>query len=182
MKSENSGSCAADTLPASYDLWSLELPDSQIKHKFLTLPTGLRFHYISSTVEDRKLHLIVFLHGFPDSCYLWLQSLSPALSIHANVVSLDLPGFGGSDGLPNYGPDEVLSSVQMALVSLRQLYLPERHDQIRTAGECIVVGHDWGGIIGARIAARTSGLINHLVLVNSVFVRQNYILNFPPLT
>ncbi len=95
--------------------------------------------------------------------------LASPLSEHASLVSVDLPGYGGSDGLPNYGPGQMLNTMESAIKELRLQYgIDESSDNKR--GQCIVVGHDWGGIVASRVAAGTEGLIDHLVLVNSLFV------------
>ncbi|KAK5167150.1 uncharacterized protein LTR77_007880 [Saxophila tyrrhenica] len=153
---------------AQDDLWSLDVREGDIVHKLLTLPDGLQLHYISPAKAEQRRDLIIFLHGFPDSCFVWSRMLRSSLSEHATLVALDLPGYGGSDGLPNYGPDCMLSAIEVAIKELKQQYgvngAPKSNES-----RCIVVGHDWGGAIASRVAAETEGLIDHLVLINSVF-------------
>jgi pimeloyl-ACP methyl ester carboxylesterase len=96
--------------------------------------------------------------------------LRSSLANDAYLVSLDLPGFGGSDGLPSYGPDQVLTTIYLAIQALRHRHGLEKTSSDTSTGQCIVVGHDWGGVIASRIAAQTEGLIDHLVMVNSTFV------------
>lgn len=149
---------------ATHDLWSLDTPaENSLKHNFLLLPNGLQLHYLSrqkDTRDHKAQVLIIFLHGFPDSSYLWSNLLSSdLLSPNAALISLDLPGFGGSDSLPSYAPNDILPTVAIAIAELRKKH----------AGRCIVVAHDWGGAIASRVAARTHGLVDHLVLVNSLF-------------
>lgn len=131
----------------------------------MTVEEGLQLHYISSpAVQTKRANLIVFLHGFPDSCHVFAHYLSSPLAEHANVVSLDLPSFGGSDGLPNYGPAEVLNAIVSAVIILKGRYLGL--ESAVGARRCILVGHDWGGAISSRLAMETTGLIDRVVIIN----------------
>ena len=137
----------------------------------MTTCTGLQLHYLTPAQESSRPNLIVFLHGFPDSCHLWTNLFRSSLTRYAHMVSLDLPGFGGSDSLLQYCPDNVLSPVHEAIMTLKRTYgVGATNASNQQVGQCIVVGHDWGGVIAARIAAGTEGLIDHVVLVNSLFV------------
>lgn len=83
----------------------------------------------------------------------------------AQLISLDLPGCGGSDSLPVYSADAVLNAVVEALVILRKHYLTA------PGAKCVLVGHDWGAVIGYRIAADTRDLFDIMITMNSVHVR-----------
>lgn len=82
----------------------------------------------------------------------------------ALVVALDLPGYGGSDSLSQYGPDEVLNAIVEAIVLLKKQTFPN------SAGGCILIGHDWGGAITARLAAETEGLFDRAIYLNAPYV------------
>jgi len=131
------------------------------------LPSGIQLHYLTPKVfPSGQDTLVVFLHGFPDSCHLFVRQLRSPLARKAQLVALDLPGCGGSDSLPSYGPDQVLNAVAEAVVQLKNRYLnPSSSKQT-----CILVGHDWGAVIGFRIVAETRGLIDRLVTLNSLWV------------
>lgn len=159
---------------AQHALWSLSQThkDARFEHNFLSVRDDLKLHYLSpkrSLLGKKKSKLIIFLHGFPDSSHIFADFLSPPLADHANLVSLDLPGFGGSDGLPNYGADEVLNAIADAVAVLKQRYLCPREGN--KPGLCILVGHDWGSAIASRLAMETTGLIDRLVLINGVVPR-----------
>ncbi|KAF2770377.1 alpha/beta-hydrolase [Teratosphaeria nubilosa] len=154
---------------ASHDLWSLATtpPPRGLHHRFLNLSKRQQLHYLSSEPSPSSHKaLVIFLHGFPDSSHVFSNFVtSPALqATGAKLVSLDLPGYGGSDGLEHYGPNEVLNAVAEGIAIPRQRYLRESGN-----GHCIVVGHDWGGVIASRLAAETVGLIDRIVMVNSVY-------------
>jgi pimeloyl-ACP methyl ester carboxylesterase len=110
---------------------------------------------------------VILLHGFPDSCHLFARHLHSYRFEGTKIVALDLPGYGGSDSLPSYGPDQVLNAVVNAIVELKHRYLDLDADE---AARCILVGHDWGGVVGYRLAAESKGLIDEFVAVNSIYV------------
>lgn len=110
--------------------------------------------------------MIVFVHGFPDSAHLFTRQLRSSLSSRNKLVALDLPGCGGSDDSEKYGPNQVLDAIASAIVQLRNHYLGTGSKR-----RCILVGHDWGGVVAFRIAAETEGLVDHVVTMNSLYVR-----------
>lgn len=100
-------------------------------------------HYISTGVAAQSSDpLIIFLHGFPDSCYIWEQQLRSDLASNANLVALDLPGCGGSDSHSLYGPDEMLNAVAEAVVQLKDRYLRSSSES-NSSQKSILVSHDW---------------------------------------
>ncbi|THZ57084.1 alpha/beta-hydrolase [Aureobasidium pullulans] len=135
--------------------------DNEVESCFLELENGVRIHYRRPRKDVSVPKLVIFVHGFPDSCHLWTRYLNSDLNSQAQLVALDLPGFGESDNLPSYGPDDVLTTIHLTILALKKKY---------GSTHCTVVAHDWGGIITSRIAAQTEGLIDHLILVNSLFV------------
>lgn len=112
----------------------------------------------------------MLLHGFPDSAHIFSHILvSQRLEENgAKLVALDLPGFGGSDSLDEYGATEVLNLVVEAITLVKRQYLLPKAGQ--EEGQCILLGHDWGGAISYRIAAETTGLVDQIVILNSMHV------------
>jgi pimeloyl-ACP methyl ester carboxylesterase len=101
-------------------------------------------HYLSteSTPADANT-LIIFLHGFPDTCYLWEQQLRSSLASKAKLVALDLPGCGGSDSHSSYGPDEILNAVAEAVIQLKIRYSNKSTSTNSTRQRSMLVSHDW---------------------------------------
>lgn len=124
-------------------LWSLSTDDDELSHNFLTLENGLQIHYLANekTTEDIDT-LVIYLHGFPDTCWLWEQQLRSSLSSKAHLVALDLPGCGGSDSHSFYGPDEILNAVAEAIVQLKGRYLEESSGS-GSPQRSVLVSHDW---------------------------------------
>jgi pimeloyl-ACP methyl ester carboxylesterase len=126
-------------------LWSLSDPETEngLSHNFLTLQNGLQMHYISPAISSQSTDsLIIFLHGFPDSCCIWEQQLRSGLAGKAKLVALDLPGCGGSDSHFRYGPDEILNAVAEAIVQLKNRYLSTSSSPT-SRQKSILVSHDW---------------------------------------
>lgn len=84
-------------------------------------------------------------------------------------MALDLPGCGGSDGLVCYDADNVLNTITEAIIVLRAQYQLPRQET-PNSNICVLVGHDWGGLISYRIAAAAPGLVNRVVVLNSAYV------------
>ena len=97
--------------------------------------------------------------------------LSGPLAKSATIVSLDLPGYGGSDGLSRYSATEVLNAVSEAIIELKKRYTSSSTDNnVAKSARCVLVGHDWGGLITYRVAAEAPGLVDRVVVLNSAYV------------
>jgi pimeloyl-ACP methyl ester carboxylesterase len=88
---------------------------------------------------------------------------SPELHRNKILIAVDLPGYGGSDGLPIYGPHEMLEALTEYILGMRKLFLHEGR-------RVIIVTHDWGTLIGARLASQAGVLADHWVLTSGVIV------------
>ena len=92
---------------------------------------------------------IVFLHGNPTSSFLWRNIIGP-LAHHGRCLAPDLIGMGASDPLPDSGPDRY-----------RFLDHREHLDALLTTigadREVVIVGHDWGGVLGDRLGPPPPG-------------------------
>jgi len=66
----------------------------------------------------------------------------------------------------DYGPSVMLNAIAEAIMLLKS-----RHTRADgTAARCVLVAHDWGGVIGSRLAAETTGVIDELIMVNTAYV------------
>ncbi|KAF2875460.1 Alpha/Beta hydrolase protein [Massariosphaeria phaeospora] len=136
-------------------------------HKFFKLKNGKQLHYVVNPANSatRARNVAIFIHGFPDSYLVWRQLLqSPNLQSHV-LIAVDLPGFGGSDGLKHYGPEEVLEALTAFILAMQEQYL-------RSEGKLVMVTHDWGGIVGARLASEAKQLAHHWILAGAVIPKQ----------
>lgn len=104
--------------------------DFPFESKFLSV-YGSSIHYI----EEGEGNPILFLHGNPTSSYLW-RNIIPIVSQAGRCIALDLIGFGKSDK-----PDIDYNFQD------HYHYIEAFIDNMRLE-DMIIVGHDWGGVLG----------------------------------
>ncbi|EXJ79906.1 hypothetical protein A1O3_08191 [Capronia epimyces CBS 606.96] len=149
--------------------WNLsKAPLPGFRHFFYTLRNNLKLHYISNREGASSDNLIVFLHGFPDSSMMWRHLMKePAmLSLEATCVYVDLPGYGGSDSFKRYGT-EVLEALTEFVVAMREKYIST---EVPDSANTFIVGHDWGCVLGFRLAVDASCLADRFILSNAPHV------------
>ena len=99
---------------------------------------------------------VVFLHGIPTNSYLFREQFE-AVAAERRAVAPDMIGYGNSEMTDGFD-----RSIRAQEVAVRDLL-----DQL--GFETVdFVGHDLGGGVGLRYAARSPGAIDRLVLSNSV--------------
>lgn len=97
---------------------------------------------------------LLLLHGFPFHRDIYSPVL-PALAQVASAVALDLPGFGGSEALPQGFTLEAMG--QRVLAFARALGWPR----------FVLVGHSMGGYVALEVAAQDPNSLLGLVLLSS---------------
>ena len=96
---------------------------------------------------------VVLLHGFGESLLSWRAAFD-RLAAHADVIALDLPGFGLSDKpATGYGNERMAAAVLGALDALG----------VRRA---VIVGHSMGGAVAVTLALQAPQRVTALVLVS----------------
>lgn len=118
------------------------------------------------TVDDHDIEMayrdegsgdpVVFLHGIPTNSYLFRDQFD-AVAAERRAIAPDMIGYGNSamhDGFDR--------SIRAQELAIRNLVDELGFDTID------FVGHDLGGGVGLRYAARTPDAIDRLVLSNSV--------------
>lgn len=148
--------------------WSLskqKQPIPGFEHEFCTSATGIQMHYIvnAEMVEKKAKSVVIFVHGFPDSCFLWrniLASLERSNEDSA-LIAVDLPGYGGSGSLDVYDASTVFEAMTGFILQMRERYLEED-------GKVVVVAHDWGTIISMRLASEAGVLADRWILTSGV--------------
>lgn len=120
-------------------------------HKFVTLPSGTRIHY----VDEGTGETLLFLHGNPAWSFQW-RDLIGGLRSRFRCVALDYPGFGLSSAPEGYGytPREQGRAVEEFVDRLGL------HD-------VTLVMQDWGGPFGLGLAGRRPELVRRVVLGNT---------------
>jgi pimeloyl-ACP methyl ester carboxylesterase len=97
---------------------------------------------------------VLLIHGLGASWHAWSGNLEALSSAHRTIV-VDLPGFGGSDGLGVHAELEDYAGCLVALL-----------DALGIA-RCAVIGHSLGGLISQTVAAHYPERVTSLVLVAS---------------
>ncbi|KAI7312102.1 hypothetical protein KC315_g12106 [Hortaea werneckii] len=150
---------------AYHDLWNLET--SKHQHSFVEA-NGLQLHCLSNNATQRAPNLVILLHGFPDSAHVFDNLLASRrlASSDSKLVALGLPGYGGSDTPKDFGAESMLNAIIEAIIELKKRHLDSESQT--SNGQCILLGHDWGGAIAFRIAAETERLVDRVVVLNSM--------------
>lgn len=99
--------------------------------------------------------LVVLVHGFPEHSWSWRHQLPALATAGYRAVAVDLPGYGRSDK-PDVRYDEpwVNATLAGAVSALG-------------ADQCVIVGHDWGGLLVWPFARRYPELLAGVVGVNT---------------
>lgn len=142
--------------------------DFPFQSKFLSID-GSKIHYVE---EGKGENQVLFLHGNPTSSYLWRNILPIVASTGNNnrCIALDLIGFGKSDKPDiDYNFQDHYKYVKEFIDGL----------QLDENRNLILVGHDWGGVLGFWYA------LNHLENIKGMALMETFpftlsIDDFPP--
>ncbi|KAI5291858.1 hypothetical protein KEM54_004703 [Ascosphaera aggregata] len=148
--------------------WNLSKQWEGLAHQFIDLSDGFRMHYVTNATTATGLlgsdsPIVIFFHGFPDSWAVWRHVISnPLLKEKCIIVAPDLPGYGGSDSLPEYGPDDLLGRVASFVIDVCRRYEQPTGGRRRA----IIVAHDWGAAIAFRLASEAPQLADRFIIAN----------------
>ncbi|XP_078264335.1 epoxide hydrolase 4 isoform X2 [Rhinoraja longicauda] len=115
--------------------------------------SGLRFHYVAA--GERGKPLMLLLHGFPEFWYSWRYQLQE-FKCEFRVIAVDLRGYGESDapvGRENYQLDCLITDIKEIVDSLGYK-------------KCVLIGHDWGGLIAWCFAIYYPEMLNKIIILN----------------
>ncbi|GAI14815.1 unnamed protein product, partial [marine sediment metagenome] len=127
------------------------LPDFRFVPRYVDVK-GLRVHY----VDEGNGEVILCLHGEPTWSFLY-RKMIPLLSVKHRVIAMDFIGFGRSDKFT----EREEYSFQMHRDTLLDFIDTLAIDQIT------LVTHDWGGLIGLRLASEMPDRFARLVIMNT---------------
>jgi haloalkane dehalogenase len=100
--------------------------------------------------------VLLALHGYPESSYLFRHALEAAAREGWRALAPDLPGYGDSP------PDRPATWE-------RHIEAVQRFHQELDLGPVVLLGHDWGGLIGLRWACEHPEAIAGLVATSTGF-------------
>ncbi|SAL03153.1 alpha/beta hydrolase [Caballeronia calidae] len=134
----------------------------------------LTHHYVN--VGEVRLHYVtggqgpamVFLHGWPQTWYMWRDVL-PGMMQHYRVVALDMRGLGDSSR-PNSGYDT--KTVAQDVWHLMHDVLGEE--------SFYVVAHDWGGPVAYALAAQHRDAVRAMAVLDAPVIGDGSALNGIP--
>jgi len=117
---------------------------------------GVRLHIAEAGAGP----LVLLLHGFPEFWWAWRHQLAGLAEAGYRVVAPDLRGYGASDKPPRGYDGVTLAGDAAGLVRA----LGER--------DAVVVGHDWGGLVGWTMATLHPRTVRRLVVLNAPHPRR----------
>ncbi|MEX2160264.1 MAG: haloalkane dehalogenase [Dehalococcoidia bacterium] len=116
---------------------------------------GLRMHYIDEGPRDAEP--VLMLHGEPSWCYLYRKMAPIITAAGYRAIAPDLIGFGRSDKPAERADYTYQRHVDWVTSFVTQL-------DLRNA---TLVGQDWGGLIGLRVAAENGSRFARIVAANT---------------
>lgn len=132
----------------------------------MDLPDGSKLHYR----EDGSGPPLVLVHGSPADSRAWAR-VTPHLRDRFRVIAVDLPGYGGSDGVPDAPVGRA------ALMGSRVARLIES-----CGGAAGLAGHSYGGLVALQAALQAkAGAVARLVVLEPMFMRGLQLLVDPAL-
>ena len=127
-----------------------------LQYECVRLTSGRNLLVGRAGANDRPAVLLI--HGLGDNAHRDWRQVIPGLATDYRVIAVDLPGFGGSDPLPE-GYD--FAGLAATLAELLD------HDSIERAH---VVGHSLGGAVSLYFADSNPTRVDRLVLVDAAGV------------
>ncbi|NXW39443.1 EPHX3 hydrolase, partial [Phaetusa simplex] len=158
----------------AYGLWGLGvLLRWGPRGTFWWQDSGLRLHYVTRGPTTAPLMLL--LHGFPQNWWVFCwRHLLQEFGTRYRVVALDLRGYGASEkppGRDSYRLEVLLEDVRQVIEILGT---PSGQSEVTAATgataaspKCILVGHDWGGVLAWELAASHPTMVEKLVIMDA---------------
>jgi haloalkane dehalogenase len=104
----------------------------------------------------RDAPVALLLHGYPESSYMWRDLMPAVAEAGRRAIAPDLAGFGDSEPDPPGTWERHVEAV-------------ERFRRQLGVERCVLVVHDWGGLIGLRWACEHPGVVEALVISSTGF-------------
>lgn len=123
---------------------------TSLEHNFI-YTNGVNLHYVSQ--GEGKLMLM--LHGFPEFWYSWRHQITEFAQDY-HVVAVDMRGYNHSDKpqeLEAYQISELVKDIKGVVEGL-------------VYQDCILVAHDWGGMIAWYFAYTYPEMVEKLIVLN----------------
>ena len=128
------------------------LPDFPFESSYRELD-GLRLAHL----DEGEGRPVVFFHGAPTWSFLWRKVIPPVRDAGYRCIAPDFAGFGRSDKPTDVGWYTYDRHVELMARLLEEL-------DVRDA---TAVVHDWGGLIGLRLAVEHPERFSRLVIMDT---------------
>ncbi|NUP02246.1 MAG: haloalkane dehalogenase [Nonomuraea sp.] len=133
-----------------------DLPGFPYEPRHADLPGGLRMAYVEAGPPDGET--VVLLHGEPSWSFLYRHVMRELAAAGLRAVAPDLIGFGRSDKPVDPAEHTYARHVEWTRALLFDALGLDR---------VTVVGQDWGGLIGLRLAAEHPERVARIVAANT---------------
>jgi haloalkane dehalogenase len=116
----------------------------------------IKMHYIDEGLADAGI--VLLLHGVPSWSYLYRHMIKIIAATGSRVIAPDLIGFGRSDKPVKVKHHTYQSHVEWITEFIKILNLKD----------IVLFCHDWGSLIGLRIAACSPDLFKGIIVSNGM--------------
>jgi haloalkane dehalogenase len=107
-------------------------------------------------VDEGKGDTIVFMHGAPESIYVW-RNIMPYLEPYGRIVAFDLPGHGDS-GKPD---------IEYKFVDYRR-YVAAFMEKLDLGDNIVLVIHDWATVFGMDWASQNENRVKGIAMMEAL--------------
>ncbi|HUX57381.1 MAG TPA: haloalkane dehalogenase [Bacteroidales bacterium] len=132
-----------------------DLKDYPFQSHFVKI-NNIQLHYLDEGPVSARP--VLLLHGVPTWSYLYRHLIKKIAEAGNRVIAPDLIGFGKSDKPGNIKNHSYQSHVEWITTFLKILNLKD----------ITLFGHDWGSMIGLRIAANNPDLFSGIIISNGM--------------
>jgi pimeloyl-ACP methyl ester carboxylesterase len=101
---------------------------------------------------------LLLIHGWPETRRIWQRNVGPLAQAGFEVIAPDLRGFGDSGLAPDDRYDAAAHARDMEALVRGEL----------GHGRCVVCAGDLGGVVAQDMSLRFEGLVDRLVLFNTI--------------
>ncbi|KAL0572420.1 hypothetical protein V5O48_009538 [Marasmius crinis-equi] len=112
-------------------------------YKNITVSRGIKYNYYLSPPRTNDQRFLLFLHGFPGLSYDYRFQVDFFKDAGYGIIVPDMLGYGGTDKP---------TDTEMYKSSLVTRDIVDILDAESVPNDVVVVGHDWGSKITARLA------------------------------
>ncbi len=128
---------------------------SDMKHRFVKA-NGIKMH----VAESGEGFPVVFCHGFPECWYSWRHQMKAVAEAGFRAIAPDQRGYGETEC-----PEPIEAYTQRKLVGDIVGMLDALGE-----GRCVIVGHDWGGMVAWNAALMAPESIERVIGINTPFI------------